>query len=53
MKKEEPIKMKLHIPCEQYGYIEVEIEDEPSKVAVKYFNIKKAFTDVKKDISPF
>jgi len=47
------IKMKLHIPVEQYGFVEIELEDEPTKVAVTYFNIKNAFLKVKKEEAPF
>ena len=51
--KEKIIKAKLHIPSEQYGYIEVELEGTIEEISVKYFTIKNEIQKVKKDVSPF
>lgn len=53
MENKEKLKAKLHIPSEQYGYIEVEIEGTAKEVVAKYFNIKNEIKEVKKDLPPF
>lgn len=41
-------KTKAHIPCEQYGFLEVDLEGTPKEIAEKYLNIKNEFTEAKK-----
>ena len=46
-------KAKLHIPVEEYGFIEIEVEETHDNISEIYFDQKESFDTEKSNRKPF